>query len=95
MNTIISTSSTESINIQKMCPLCGDIYEINLTPDETARYRKYCEGKGYIQELLYTLNPVEREFIKSGYCPVCQKAIFDNDKTDRIGFVKSFNPNDD
>ena len=74
--------------VEQTCPLCGYAYKLKLSKDEMERYNNYQKKGGYIQEELPTLNPVEREFIKTGYCPDCQEIIFGNGKTNRITPLK-------
>jgi len=62
---------------------CGVIESIDLTDTEYEKYRKWRNGKCYIQEI-GTLNACEREFLKTGLCRGCQKMIFNNDATTRI-----------
>lgn len=70
--------------IKQECGICNHITRIKLTDDELEAYRWYLAGGGPIQECLPTLNRVEREFLKSGYCVKCQKLLFDNGETKRL-----------
>ncbi len=70
--------------IKQECGICNHITHIKLTDDELEAYRGYLAGGGLIQECLPTLNRVECEFLKSGYCVKCQKLLFDNGETDRL-----------
>ena len=65
------------------CPLCGDIYRIQLNKYEMDRYNNYRKNGGYIQDEMNSLNPVEREFLLTGYCPECQVLIFGKGHTNR------------
>ena len=58
------------------CPMCGRESELELTNEEVMGYFQYREGMDLIQVCLPTLKSYEREFIKTGYCPECQKLLF-------------------
>lgn len=66
------------------CPMCGKVHKININEDQSERYERYLRKEGLIQDLLPEFNPVEREFIKSGYCPKCQEMLFGNGETKLI-----------
>ena len=70
--------------VSKICPMCNEMYDLTLMGEEENNYWSYWNGKGYIQDMLPSLNPVEREFIKTGYCPHCQEMLFGNGETDRV-----------
>lgn len=70
--------------VYKLCPMCSQEYLMVLSNKETKKYEEYISGEGYIQTQLPDLNPVEREFLKTGYCPECQEVLFGNGETDRI-----------
>lgn len=46
-------------------------------------YEAYLSGMS-VQDAFPHLNPVEREFLITGYCPDCQKLLFGNGVSDRI-----------
>jgi len=62
--------------IEKRCPMCGRYFTMILTDEELESYEAYMDGDGKIQDCLPNLNPMEREFLKTGYCPECQKMLF-------------------
>lgn len=66
------------------CPMCGQRWAIELTKDQERRFFEYRSKRQMIQEVLPDLNSVEREFLKSGFCPECQKQIFMNGETNKI-----------
>lgn len=66
---------------------CGKFSSLDLTEQEYEQYRKWRAGELYIQDIS-TLNPCEREFLKTGMCRECQKQIFNNDRTDRVKLVE-------
>lgn len=66
------------------CPMCGRWCEITLSDEQYGKLHKYHNREGLIQELFPELNAVEREFIKTGYCPGCQEEIFGNGETYKI-----------
>lgn len=73
------------------CPMCGGWYVMELTREQKEKltdYRYAC-GKA-IQELFPEFDRVEREFLKTGYCPECQEMIFGNGKTDKIKKAERF-----
>lgn len=74
--------------LSRICPLCREIYKLQLSDYERYQYENYIFSDGYIQEDMPTLNLVEREFILTGYCPECQKVIFGNGKTNRVTPLK-------
>lgn len=72
---------------RQVCPMCKRTFTI--TDVNLSDIRAYKNGSGMIQSSFAKLNPMEREFIKTGYCPDCQKKIFDTDYTsDRIQLLK-------
>lgn len=72
----------------QQCPSCGRTFTmlgVNLSD-----IHDYKRGSGLIQGKFATLNPMEREYIKTGYCPDCQKEIFGTDYTsDKIKLIKN------
>lgn len=63
------------MNVTKLCPMCG---EGNVISVDVVDYNKYCNGT-LLQNAFPKLNPMEREFVKSGYCPNCQRLLFGSD----------------
>lgn len=55
------------------CPMCGSTHWMRINGE---KYDKYKFGGLLIQEAFPELNPHEREFIKTGYCPKCQELLF-------------------
>lgn len=66
------------------CPSCGEDYGLPLDEEQMDKLYEYEHGHGYIQEMFKELNAVEREFIKTGFCPKCQADIFGNGETKLI-----------
>ena len=66
------------------CPSCSKDYALPLSGEQMTRLYEYEHGHGYIQEMFKELNAVEREFIKTGFCPECQADIFGNGETKLI-----------
>ena len=62
------------MNIVKNCPMCGVTLAFGLTDDEYVAFRN--KGQRFIQDVLPHFDKVEREFLKTGYCPDCQSLIF-------------------
>lgn len=73
------------MKIERICPICEQKHQIILTKDEELSFVSWkCEGL-LIQEAFPGFNPMEREFIKTGYCPDCQSLLFGTDyKSERI-----------
>ena len=70
---IRSAIANKNIGVSRECPMCGKEYIMYVDPVD---YEKYMSGEGFIQDVFPYLNPMEREFIKTGYCPNCQDEIF-------------------
>ena len=70
--------------ITKDCPMCGRKVTISLSGPQEIRYQSYLWGHGFIQDLFPELNPMEREALKTGYCPDCQRKLFGTDYTSHI-----------
>lgn len=70
--------------VKQECGICNHKTKIELTEDELEAFERYLAGGIPIQECLPTLNRVEREFLKSGYCVKCQKWLFGNGSTKRL-----------
>lgn len=59
--------------IIKECPMCHELYVMELTETE---YEKLFDNQELIQDLFPEFNPMEREFLMTGYCPQCQEKLF-------------------
>lgn len=64
--------------VSRECPMCGKEHIMYVDSD---KYNKYATGDELIQDVFKDLNPLEREFIKTGYCEDCQKQLFDTNYT--------------
>ena len=62
-------------SLGKECPMCGQKTYLRMTEEEN-QWRKYACFGGTIQDRFPDMDVQKREFIKSGYCPDCQKALF-------------------
>lgn len=70
--------------IWKECPMCGANKSMRLTKNDVKGIEEYESGV-LIQSALPLMNPMEREFIITGYCPRCQTMLFGTNYTsDRI-----------
>lgn len=58
------------------CPMCGKICYIQLTEEQYGQMKKNELGIKPIQEALSSMDPFQREFLKTGYCPQCQEMLF-------------------
>lgn len=67
--------------VKQVCPMCGKIHEMHLDKESAM---KYFAARQLVQEAFPDLAPTEREFIISGYCVECQKALFGDAKSDKI-----------
>ena len=70
------------------CPMCGGEHYIELTAEQEDKYRRYRGGEGYIQEMFAEFGAVDREFIKTGYCPQCQELLFGDGTSELIKKVE-------
>ena len=64
----------DSIVIVKRCPLCGDTHKLNVS---RSAYQHYIAG-ALIQDAFPALSEAEREFVMTGFCEKCQKALFES-----------------
>lgn len=71
------------------CPMCNKWHAMELSMEQAEKFHNYLCGYGTIQEQFPELNRVEREFLKSGYCPSCQEMLFGNGKTEKISRERS------
>jgi hypothetical protein len=51
--------------VDRICPMCGEHYTMQLTSEELKQLKIYEEGEQLIQNCFPSLNPMEREFIKT------------------------------
>lgn len=65
----------------RICLMCGETHTMTLTDEEQKAYTEYITKGGLIQNYFPHMNPMEREFIKTGYCPSCQSLLFGTDYT--------------
>ena len=70
--------------VERQCSMCGQKSQIKLSERELEAYKRYLKGDELIQDCLPTLNRVEREFLKSGYCTDCQELLFGDGKTIKV-----------
>lgn len=73
------------------CPMCHRTATLSLTYEELNKVILYQNGyiKGLIQDIFPKFNPVEREFVKTGYCVACQQLLFgSNLSSKRINYKK-------
>lgn len=73
-------------SLGKECPMCGQKAYLRMTEEEENQWRKYACFGGHIQDRFPDMDVQKREFIKSGYCPDCQKALFGTEY-DRSDFI--------
>lgn len=72
-------------SLSKICPMCGRRTYLRMTEEEN-QWRKYVCFGGHIQDRFPDMDVQKREFIKSGYCPDCQKTLFGTEY-DRSDFI--------
>ena len=65
------------------CTMCGTLHSMIITEEIEEGLDKYFDGE-FIQDALPMLNPMEREFIKTGYCPECQEMLFGSEYTSEL-----------
>ena len=73
-------------SLGKECPMCGQKTYLRMTEEEENQWRKYACFGGHIQDRFPDMDEQKREYIKSGYCPDCQKALFGTEY-DRSDFI--------
>lgn len=71
-------------SLSKIWPMCGRRTYLRMT--EENQWRKYVCFGGHIQDRFPDMDVQKREFIKSGYCPDCQKTLFGTEY-DRSDFI--------
>lgn len=80
------TKTPKVFSLGKECPMCGQKAYLRMTEEEENQWRKYACFGGHIQDRFPDMDEQKREFIKSGYCPDCQKALFGTEY-DRSDFI--------
>ena len=60
----------EPMYIYQVCPMCGKEHRIALTAKEYIDYDTFF-GRELIQNIFPDMDLLEREFLKTGYCPKC------------------------
>lgn len=73
--------------ISKQCPMCGETVYMRLEDNAYERWTHYVLYKGLIQNVFPEMDAFQREFIKSGYCPKCQEALFENEWKNKESFI--------
>ena len=66
--------------IREKCPKCGTIRTMVVNSVDALAVNNYYNNRGQvsIETALPRFNPMEREFVMTGYCPNCQKQIFNS-----------------
>ena len=73
----------KAVEYMIVCPMCGKWHSVKMSKEEAEAYddmvaaRKEGRPSRLIQEVLPNLSKEERESLITGYCPACQKMIFD------------------
>lgn len=70
--------ANNNTGVSRECPMCGKEHIMYVDSD---KFNRYATGDELIQDVFKDLNPLEREFIKTGYCEDCQKQLFDTNYT--------------
>lgn len=83
---MMQTKTPKVFSLGKECPMCGQKTYLRMTEEEENQWRKYVCFSGHIQDRFPDMDVQKREFIKSGYCPDCQKALFGTEY-DRSDFI--------
>lgn len=65
-----------SLMITAKCPMCNGEHYMEVAEEDAVKVKAYYNGVGLIQDILPNFNAFEREFIKTGYCPGCQRLLF-------------------
>ena len=61
------------MKITRVCPICGKEHAIEV---DTISLHLWMQKELLLQDAFPEFNPLEREFVKSGYCPECQALMF-------------------
>lgn len=62
----------------KSCPMCSSITSLKLSKSDYEKYiHKY--PSMHIQDIFPNMDLFKREFLLSGYCPMCQELLFGRD----------------
>ena len=72
--------------ILKTCPMCNADYYMRLTEKQETQYNDYICYGGLVQDKMPDIDKFGREFIKSGYCPCCQEALFGTKLEDKSAY---------
>ena len=70
------------MKLHRLCPMCGNVNEIEFPDCLEEAIMHYEMGNGYIQDI--PASPSEREFIKTGMCFECQHEIFDVEEEEDV-----------
>lgn len=62
--------------VERKCPMCGRQTYLALSKEQAKEYLEYTIYSGLIQDKIPSVDKFGREFIKTGYCPKCQKLLF-------------------
>lgn len=63
-------------NISLECPMCHRVCTINFNSKEWRAYSAWKKSIVKVQDAFPNWKPFEREFLQTGLCPDCQKALF-------------------
>lgn len=71
-------------HIMNSCPMCGKVTYLGLSETQAVEFDHYVDAENagarlLIQDALPSFDAFEREFVKTGYCPDCQKMLFSVD----------------
>lgn len=72
--------------IARDCPMCKRTAYMKITRSMAEEYLHYVAYGGLIQNELPSFNKFAREFVKTGYCPDCQKMLFNAELKDQSAF---------
>lgn len=61
------------MKIVRTCPMCKCIGIMTTTSEKV---KDYLDGRISLNSLAPRFNPMEREFLKTGYCSDCQSILF-------------------
>ena len=61
------------VNIEKVCPFCGEVTTIDVTEEQAYAYFFTDE---LVQNIFPDFTSTEREVLISGMCEKCQKSFF-------------------
>lgn len=70
------------MTLKKVCPCCGR--NVKMRDVDDSKMFLWQIRFANIQDIFPEMNPMEREFIITGYCPECQKKFYKTQYTSEL-----------